>query len=143
MEYYQNMARELGVEKQCIFYGQCDKKKMYSIMSQMDFIISASLFESAGVTVQESQLLGKPVLVTKSGGANSLVTEESAIVVDKGSVDALVNGIKEMTDGLSTFDSEKIRAYALSQFEIDQVSQKYMEVYFFLGHGLKDCSIQI
>ena len=129
MAYYQDMAKELGIEKNCIFYGQVDKKQMYSMMSQMDFIISASLFESAGVTVQESQLLKKPVVVTKSGGANSLVTEESAIVVDKGSVDALVNGIREMVERLSTFDAEKIRAYALSQFEIDQVSQKYMEVY--------------
>ena len=129
LEYYQDMAKELGIEKNCIFYGQCDKKKMYSIMKQMDFIISASLFESAGVTVQEAQLLSKPVLVTKSGGANSLVTEESAIVVEKGSVEALVNGIKQMQSVLSTFDAEKIREYALSQFEMDQVSQKYMEVY--------------
>lgn len=129
MEYYQNMAVELGIEKQCIFYGQCDKKKMYSIMSQMDFTISASLFESAGVAVQESMLLGKPVVVTKSGGANSLVTEETAIVVEKGSVEALVDGINEMSQNLSTFDGGKIRAYAISQFEIDQVSQKYMEVY--------------
>lgn len=129
MEYYQNMAKELGVEKQCIFYGQCDKKKMYSIMSQMDFTISASLFESAGVAVQESMLLGKPVVVTKSGGANSLVTEDTAIIVEKGSVEALVNGICEMSQRLSTFNREKIREYAISQFEIDQVSQKYMEVY--------------
>ena len=129
MEYYRNMARELGVEKQCIFYGQCDKKKMYSIMSQMDFTISASLFESAGVAVQESQLLGKPVVVTMSGGANSLVTEDTAIVVEKGSIEALVNGIKEMMGVLSTFDGEKIRAYALSQFEMDQVCQNYMKVY--------------
>lgn len=129
LSYYQDMAKELGVEKNCIFYDQCDKKKMYSIMSQMDFTISASLFESAGVAVQESQLLGKPVVVTKSGGANSLVTEDTAIVVEKGSVDALVDGIKEMSGALSTFDSAKIRKYALSQFEIDEVSQKYMEVY--------------
>lgn len=129
MEYYQNMAKELSIEKQCIFYNQCDKKKMYSIMSQMDFTISASLFESAGVAVQESMLLGKPVVVTTSGGANSLVTEDAAIVVEKGSVEALVDGIKEMTQRLSIFDEKKIRTYALSQFEMNQVSQKYMEVY--------------
>ena len=100
---------------------------------------------SAGVSVQEAQLLGKPVLVTKSGGANSLVTEESAIVVDKGSTEALVKGLKAMAerfgfqkdgtgesvskDVQTPFDSKKIRAYAVSQFEIDQVSQKYMEIY--------------
>lgn len=129
MEYYQDMTRELGIEDKCIFYGQCDKKKMYTIMSQMDFTISASLFESAGVAVQESMLLGKPVVVTKSGGANSLVTGDAAIVVDKGSADALVFGMKEMIEKLSSFDAQKIRDYALSQFEIDQVSKKYMDVY--------------
>ena len=98
-------------------------------MNQMDFTVSASLFESAGVAVQESMLLGKPVVVTTSGGANSLVTEEAAIVVEKGSTEALVKGIEEMSQKLTQFDCEKIRAYALSQFEIDQVSQKYMEVY--------------
>ncbi len=126
-EYYRDMVRDLGIEENCIFYGMCEKQKMYSIMKQMDFIISASLYESAGVTVQEAQLLGKPVLVTKSGGANSLVTEFSAIVVDKGSTEALVEGVKEMAT--KSFDSNKIREYAISQFEIDQVSQKYMEIY--------------
>lgn len=133
-EYYRDMVHDLGLENNCIFYGMCDKKKMYSIMKQMDFIISASLFESAGVTVQEAMLLGKPVLVTKSGGANSLVTEFSAVVVDKGSTEALVDGTKEMIAKLlqkesEGFDSKRIREYAISQFEIDQVSQKYMEIY--------------
>lgn len=133
-EYYRDMVRDFGIEKNCIFYGMCNKKKMYSIMKQMDFVISASLFESAGVSVQEAMLLGKPVLVTKSGGANSLVTEFSAVVVDKGSTEALVDGTKEMIAKLlqkenEGFDSKRIREYAISQFEIDQVSQKYMEIY--------------
>ena len=82
-------------------------------------------------------------MVTKSGGANSLVTEESAVVVDKGSTDALAEGAKEMIRrlGLTSegvlatvlpedkFDSESIRTFALSQFEIDEVSKKYMEIY--------------
>ncbi len=129
MAYYQNMAKELGIEENCIFYDQCDKKKMYSIMSQMDFTISASLFESAGVAVQESQLLGVPVLVTKSGGANSLVTEESAIVVDKGSIEALVSGIEEIAQKLEGFDRDKIREAAITKFEMDSVSNKYMKIY--------------
>lgn len=142
-EYYRDMVHELGIEDNCIFYGMCDKKKMFSIMKQMDFIVSASLFESAGVTVQEAQLLAKPVLVTKSGGANSLVTEDTAVVVDKGSTEALVEGVKEMmrrlgmkadgsdagTKATNLFDPEKIRTYALSLFEIDEVSKKYMEIY--------------
>lgn len=129
MEYYQTMAKELGIADKCIFYGQCNKKKVFSIMRQMDFSISASVFESAGVSVQEAMLLGKPLVVTKSGGANSLVTKDAAIIVDRESADALVDGIKEIVERLDEFDEKKIRDYAYSCFEIDQVSRKYMDLY--------------
>jgi glycosyltransferase involved in cell wall biosynthesis len=128
-EYYVNLAKELDIEDVCIFYGNCTKAEVYSIVSQMDFNISASLFECSGVSVEEALLLGKPMLVTRSGGANSLVTEEVAIVVDKGSTDALVEGIRQMAERLPQFDSQKIRAYAEENFEIDHVSRQYMTLY--------------
>ena len=128
-EYYKQMAKELGVEDDCIFYGNCTKQKVYSIVSQMDFNISASLFECSGVSVEEALLLGRPMLVTRSGGANSLVNEEVAIVVDKGSTQALVDGIREMAGKLSEFDPAVIREYAFGNFEIDQVSRQYMALY--------------
>lgn len=129
MEFYQNMARELGIENNCIFYGQCNKQKMYSIVGQMDFCISASLFESAGVSVQEALLLGKPVLVTKSGGANSLVNEEVAVVVETGSVSALTNGIKCIIANRNKFDADAIRRYAVDNFAIEKVTEQYMHLY--------------
>lgn len=128
-DYYQNMARELGISDNCIFYGNCPKEKVYSIVSQMDFNISASIFECSGVSVEEALLLGKPMVVTRSGGANSLVTEDTAIVVDRESVDALVDGILEMIDRLDTFDRDVIYQYAFQNFEIGEVSKQYMQLY--------------
>lgn len=128
-ELYMQMAKDLGIFEFCVFYGSCKKEKLYSIMKQMDFCISASLFESAGISVQESMLLGKPLVVTKSGGANSLVTADAAIVVDRGSVSALTDGMVQMIEHLSAFDVEKIQSYAFSNFEMDEVSKKYMELY--------------
>lgn len=129
MTYYQELAKEIGVWENCIFYGQCGKQRVYSMMRQMDFVISASLFESAGVSVQEAMLLGKPLVVTKSGGANSLVGKDTAIIVEKGSTDALADGIQEMSERLSEFDAAYIRAYALENFEIENVTKQYMNLY--------------
>lgn len=128
-EHYVNLAKELDAADVCIFHGNCNKAKVYSIVSQMDFNISASLYECSGVSVEEALLLGRPMLVTRSGGANSLVTDEVAMVVDKGSTQALVDGIREMISRLDSFDEEKIKAYAFRNFEIDQVSQQYMALY--------------
>lgn len=129
MEYYINMAKELEISDYCIFYGYCDRQKVYSILSMSDFCVSASIFECSGVSVQESMLLGKPLVVTKSGGANSLVTEDTAIVVDRESIDALCFGIKEMIKRLDEFDAKEITSYAYENFEIDMVSKQYMKLY--------------
>ena len=138
LDYYKNMAKELGIDSRVIFYGQCDRKKVYSIMRQMDFSISASEFECSGVSVQEAMLQGNPMLVTRSGGANSLVTDETAIVVDRKSVDALVQGMKDMIERAGSFDRQVIRDYAEENFEIDNVSKRYMELYkSILGIGDK------
>lgn len=129
LELYKTVAAELGISSNCIFYGQLEKNSIYSIISQMDFIVSASLFESAGVSVEESMILGKPLVITRSGGASSLVTEKTAIVVDTKSVSALVQGITQMILHLENFDSVEIKKYALENFEMEHVMQKYMDLY--------------
>lgn len=128
-EYYRQMATDLEIEDCSIFYGNCNREKVYNILSQMDFSISASIFECSGVSVQEAMLLGKPLVVTKSGGANSLVTNKTAIVVDRHSMEALVEGIEEMSLKFQSFDAEEIKQYAVENFEIDRVSCRYMDLY--------------
>lgn len=129
LDEYIQMAKELGIEDNCIFYDMCDRIKLYSIMEQGDFCVSASLYESAGMFIEEAMLLGKPSVVTNSGGVDSLVTKDSAIVVKNGSTEALVMGIKEMIERLDSFDKNKIKNYAKENFEIDNISKKYMETY--------------
>ena len=128
-EYFKNVANELQIADNCIFYGQCTKKQVYSVVSEMDFGISASILESAGINVEEMMLLGKPLVVTKSCGANSLVTDFSAIIVDKGSIEALVEGIHEMSERYMEFNGKAIRDYARANFMIEDTARKYAQIY--------------
>lgn len=128
-EYYRNMASDLGIQDNCIFYSHCERSKVYTIMSQMDFVVSASIFECSGVSVQEAMLLGKPLVVTKSGGANSLVTEKTAIVVERNSVEKLAEGIKRMVLSYNGYNEKEIHDYAFKNFEISQVNSKYLALY--------------
>lgn len=129
LEYYKNMAEELGIMNNCIFYGKCKHDDVYAIVSEMDFGISASIFECSGVSVEETMIIGKPLVVTRSGGANSLIPDYGAIVVDKGSTEALVNGIKEMCGRYKTFDSKAIHDYAQETFGAEKVKRQYLELY--------------
>lgn len=128
-EYYYRMALDLGIADHCIFYGQCNRQKVYSIVSQMSFCVSASIFESAGVFVQEAMMLGKPLVVTKSGGANSLVNAKTAIIVETKSITALENGLEEMIQRRFMYDTEYIRKYAYHKFDSDESAKRYMKLY--------------
>lgn len=128
-DFYKNEAENLDIQDNCFFYGQCDKEKVYNIISQSDFLISASLFESAGVSIEEALLLGKPVLVTNSGGADSLINTSCGLIVEKGSSKALANGIEQMISKYNTFERNVIKQYALESFEISNISNKYINIY--------------
>ena len=127
--YYISLAKQINIENDITFYDMCDKSKMYSILNQMDFSISCSLFESAGVSVEESCMMGKPQLITKSGGANSLIPDEYCIKVERGSTEALVNGLFSMIKSYNLFDKDLIIKYGYNNFEMEKICRSYEELY--------------
>lgn len=129
LNFYKSMAEALSLKKNVVFYGVCNKEKVIDIMKQMDFVVSASLFESAGVSVEEALCLGKPVVVTKSGGCNSLVDRTNAIIVDKGSIEALKDGIEAMIKKYHIFNSKKIMMDAKEKFSEEAITNRYIKIY--------------
>lgn len=129
LDYYKNMAVELEIENSCIFYGNRDKKEVYHIVSEMDFMISASIFESFGCSIAEGMMLGKPAVATRCGGLESIVNEKTGILVGTKSSDELYSGIKQMIKRYPDFSEKELQEYALNKFEVDHISKQYMKVY--------------
>lgn len=129
LQHFQQMAKELEIEDICIFHGRCDRDELYAIEEEMDFFVSSSLVECSGVSVQEAMLLGKPVLGTNSGGVDSLVPKEAGMIVEKANAEALKDGLIYMASNASNFDNEWIKQYAFRNFEIGNISQKYLQLY--------------
>ncbi len=128
-EYFQNMVKELQLDEQVVFYGMCSKEKVYEILAQLDFLVSSSLVESFGCSIAEALLMGKPVLATRCGGPESFVTNKVGILVDKGSVEALRNGIQEMMKKIEQYDAKEIEEYAKTKFDNTIVCAKYNSYY--------------
>lgn len=129
LDYYKDMAIDLGIENSCIFYGNCDKKEVYRIVSEMDFMISASIFESFGCSIAEGMMLGKPAVVTRCGGLESIVNEKTGILVEAKSSDELYMGIKRMIKSYFDFPEKELINYALNKFEVGHISKQYLKVY--------------
>jgi glycosyltransferase involved in cell wall biosynthesis len=122
-------ADRMGLSQHCTFYGECTSEKVFEIEAEMDFVVSASLFESFGCAVAEAAMLGKPVVATKSGGVESIVNTDNGILVEKGNTDSLYSGLIWMCEHYKQYDSWKISEDARKRFSIDMISRKYMDVY--------------
>lgn len=129
LKYFQQMAEEYDMEEACIFHGGQDRENTYRIMADMDFLVSASMIESFGCSIAEAMMLGKPVLVTNSGGPESFVNEECGIIVQKGSVDSLMKGLRDMVKKLDFFHAGEIHQYAFNRFNLSHIADQYVELY--------------
>lgn len=129
LQEYIELAGQMGLQDSCFFYGRCDKDKLFTIESEMDFVISASLFESFGCAIAEGTMLGKPVVATKSGGVESIVNKDNGILVEKGSEEEVYRGLVEMYHRYEEYNPEIIAKQARERFSVDSISKKYMEIY--------------
>lgn len=129
LEEFKNLAISLDIEEECIFHGRFEKSRVYAIVNQMDFLVSASKFESFGCSIAEALVLGKPVVATKCGGPESIVTPDSGILVDKEDEQALYEGIIKMMQTYEQYDTDHIMRSARERFDIDNVAYKYLNIF--------------
>lgn len=122
-------ADQMGLSGYCTFYGNCTSDKVFEIESEMDFVVSASLFESFGCAVAEAAMLGKPIVASRSGGVESIVNADNGILVDKGSMESIYAGMLWMCEHYQNYDAWEISKDAREKFTIDTISRKYMDVY--------------
>lgn len=129
LQEYMNMANQLGIKDHCVFYGFCEKKKVYEILAEMDFFVCASIFESFSCTTVEAMMLGKPVVSTRCGGPDTIVNSENGILVEKGSEQAIYEGIVKMIHNYKNYLPKQIAEYAYNKFSVERISEQYMNIY--------------
>lgn len=126
---YEKLTEDLGISDRCTFYGTVDKSKIPGLIARCDFLVHPSLKETFGSVLIEAMAGGKPVLATKCGGPEEFVTDETGILVQPGSKDALEEGILRMIEQLDKFDSDKIKLYIENNYSYNAVGNNLKELY--------------
>ena len=103
-------------------------------MAVHQVILSTSKIETFGLTIAEAQAMGKPVVVTDSGGVRDIVTQETGIVTEC-SPEAFAKGMIHMIQSLDSYDPEIIRETAKSRFAAEVIMNQLNEIYRQLHDG--------
>lgn len=116
LDLFKKMSIELGVDKRCKFYGEILPSNVLDFYSNLDIYILASRDETFGVVVVEAMSCGLPIIATKCGGPEEIITKETGVLVEKENPEELAKAIVYISDNLELYDKELIRKYALEKY---------------------------
>ena len=126
---YEELAKQKGISSCCTFHGRVDPRDMPELYRKSDFIILPSLKETFGCVLIEALSTGKPVLATNCGGPQGIVNQTVGLLVEPGSIEELVKGMRTMLNTLDQYQSGDIRDYAITHFSGHAVGFMLKEVY--------------
>jgi glycosyltransferase involved in cell wall biosynthesis len=99
----QELARRLGIDGNVRFHGLRDRLGVRDILWQSHCCVSSSQVETFGVTLIEALATGIPVVATRSGGPDDIVTPECGYLTPVGDVSALADAMLAVHQTRSTW----------------------------------------
>jgi glycosyltransferase involved in cell wall biosynthesis len=132
---YEQLAHDLALRDIVSFHGMKDKSQVAEFMRNSDAFVVSSTFETFSVVTAEALATGLPVVATRCGGPEELVTAEVGLIVDPGDPQALCDAIEHVLDNLDSYPREQIARYAAQRFSRQAVGAQLHEVYARIAHS--------
>jgi L-malate glycosyltransferase len=117
---YENLVKQLKLEKQVVFFGSADWETAMQLMTLMDLVVVPSRFEGFGLTAAEAMAMGKPVIASDTFGLKELIDHEySGLVFENGNESELEEQILRFLkdENFSKLCGRNAFQKALNQFD--------------------------
>ncbi|AKU09511.1 glycosyltransferase [Haloferax gibbonsii] len=124
----ESLAGELGIDDRTDLLGYVDSETLNDWMNAADVFVLPSYSESFGVVQLEAMACGTPVVATKNGGSEEVVTSDDygTLVEGPESHDELADAVVDALRG--PWDADAIQAYA-NEFTWENVCEEIADLY--------------
>ncbi len=123
------LATTLGVSERVKFVGQLGRKIVLEEILDSDALILSSHRETFGVVLVEALACGKPVIATRSGGPEDIVTSENGFLVPPSAPGDMASAMLQMIRAAAQFDRNKLRQECIRRFGRAALVGSLMETY--------------
>jgi len=134
-ERIRRMAVELGLDGRVRFTDPVPGPELARAMRRSAVLVLPSRAESFGTVLVEALSCGTPVVATRCGGPEDIVTESVGVLVPVEDERALADGMESVLVNRSRYDPSALRAYALERFSWRSVAERVAAVYDEIGLG--------
>lgn len=120
---------KLDLQNHVTFYPSMPEEEIIKFYQAADMFVSPSLREGFGLAVAEAAACGTPVLATRSGGPEQIITPKTGQLVEANNIEALTNGIERMLPQLNIYNREEMHSIMQESFSLQSKKHKLLEVY--------------
>ncbi len=108
--------------------GYLPQSELVQELHKSHFLVLPSQTETFGMTLIEAGACGVPVVATKCGGPEDIITSETGILTEAGSVSALKSSLQEMIQNYHKYNRDKIRASTIRRFGKEQFAHSMKQI---------------
>jgi len=126
---HQREARELRLDPAITWLGQLPRERAREEFARCDCFVLTSRHESFGIVFVEAGASGKPVIATRCGGPEIIVTPENGVLVEVGDLEGIARALGSMFAGARGYDAERIRSRTLERYSREAVVARLEDVY--------------
>jgi glycosyltransferase involved in cell wall biosynthesis len=129
MQQFKSMADSLGLAGITEFYGEIEAKNKTEFYSKLDFFVLPSRYETFGIVLVEAMASGLPVIASKCGGPEDIVTPETGLLIEKDDAVALSEALQKMKATYKDYDREMLKRFAEQNFGQEAFLERINRVY--------------
>lgn len=124
-----SLATKLGVGDKVDFKGRLPKDKVLEELYKSNVFVLPSDFETFGVVYIEALASGTPVIATRNGGAECIVTEDNGILTDVGSEEQLIDAMLSLYKEYDRYNKESISKNCIALYGEESVGNEISALY--------------
>ncbi len=129
-DFIKQYSTDIGLNKKTvIFTGLLEGKLLVKAMASADLMVVFSNYENFPVVINESFVLGVPVIATNVGGIPEFVDDSKGRLINAGDEKALENLLTAYLNKKLSFNNQKIRSESLNAFSPETIGQELCSIY--------------
>ena len=123
------LAERLGVRDQVVFLGALNRPSMLREMQTARCFVLPSHRETFGVVLIEALASGTPIIATRCGGPQGIVTDENGLLVEPGDGPGLADAMEAMAQATDRYEPIRLREACRDRFGEDAFVRNALRLY--------------
>lgn len=125
----ERLAQRRGLNERVEFTGYLPAEDVVRQLRRSHCLVLPSEVETFGLALVEAMACGLPVIATRCGGPEDIVTDETGILIPVNDELALYRAMATMLQSHDKYDGQQIRRYALEKFGAERYTAAFTAVF--------------